>query len=266
MPSNPRYTSKVKKAIARGKYRRVARLYHGRAATPASSTLAQTRNSFRYANPMSISLSNVRTMSFTRTVTQSLTLNEALGWGGLGSSSLNFAFALNQVSGYQAGAFTYGITMPNAAEFTALFDYYKIGPVKMTMFFSNNLSSVNSPATGLPIILVGNDYDNVDNNESITTMYERAGVRTVQFTADMHNGITHYCKPCCLGAVETTDGIAFANSPAALKENQWLDCNAPGVIHSGIKLFYNNQGRNNNTDIGSVTFVFEVTLHFKGYR
>jgi len=267
MPSQPRYATKVRKAITRGKYARVQRLYQGRAATPSSSTLAATKSSFRYSNPMSISLSNVRTMSFTRTVSQSLTLNEASGWGGLGSSSINFGFSLAQVLGFQGGAFTYGITMPNAAEFTALFDYYKIGPVKMTVFFSNNLSSVNSPATGMPILLISNDYDNVDQTENVQTMYERAGTRTIQFTADNHNGINHYCKPCSTGYVLSEDGSGIVTSnAAAIAPNQWLDCNSPGILHSGIKVFYNNQGRNNDVDIGSVTFVFEVTLQFKGYR
>lgn len=48
--------------------------------------------------------------------------------------------------------------------------------------------------------------------------------------------------------------------------SQWLDVAVSNIIHNGVKLVYNNQGRNNNTDIGSMTFIFEIEYTFKGYR
>lgn len=232
----------------------------------SASTLARTRASFRYANPLSISMSNQRTMGFTRTVTQSLTLNETSGFGGLGSSSINFGFSLAQVMGFQGGAFTYGITVPSFSEFQTLFDYYKINAVKMTMFFSNNHSSVNSPNTGLPIILVCNDYDDVTTSENTASMYQRSGTRTIQFTADNHAGINHYCKPCASQYVQNDTGAVITAVGAGIPPSQWLNTGSANIIHNGIKVFYNNQGRMADVDIGSITFIFEIEFLFKGYR
>jgi len=268
MPGKPRYSTKVTRSINRGKYRRVAQLYSGRAAKSASATLGEARASFRYSNPMSISIANTRTMAFTRTHQFSLPLNEQLGWSGLGSPNLAFTFSLARCIGYLAGSITYISPTTNVAEFTALFDYYKLGNVKMKMFFTNNSSSVNSPNTGLPLLHICNDYDDATNAESLNTMLERAGTRHIQFTADHHTGINHYCKPCASQYVQDVDGSGIVTSLGAgiAPPGQWLNTGSPGVVHNAIKVFYNNQGRSANTDIGSVTFLFEVEYIFKGYR
>jgi len=206
-------------------------------------------------------------MSFTRTVSMSFPLNEASGWSSLGSQSLNFAFSLSRIVGVQGGTFTYAIPIANVTEFTTLFDYYKIGNIKMTMFFTNNMSSVNTPGTGLPILLVCNDYDDATNVESIATMYQRAGTRTFQFTADHPNGISHYCKPNASSYVLAQDGAGIVTQQSAgIAPSTWINTGNPDVIHNAIKVFYNNQGVAGATTIGNVTFVFEIELQFKGYR
>lgn len=217
---------------------------------------------------MSIAITNTRTMSFTRTHQFSLSLNEQLGWSALGSPNLSFNFSLARIVGYLAGVSTYVSPTNNLAEFTALFDYYKLGNVKLKLFFSNNMSSVNSPATGLPLLHICNDYDDATGAETLNTMLERAGTRHIQFTADHHSGINHYCKPNASQYVQEVDGtgIVTAVGGGISAANQWLNTGTPGVVHNAIKVFYNNQGRSNNTDIGSVTFLFEVEYIFKGYR
>lgn len=264
----PKYGSKVRKSVARGKYKRVEQLYRGRTATPASATLGEAKASFRYSNPMSIAISNTRTMAFTRTHQFSLSLNEQLGWSALGSPNLSFAFSLARVTGYLAGVLTYVSATNNLAEFTTLFDYYKLGNVQMKMFFTNNNSSVNSPNTGLPLLHICNDYDDATGAESLNTMLERAGTRSIQFTADHHNGINHYCKPNASQYVQDVDATGIVTSLGAgiAPPGQWLNTGTPGVVHNAIKVFYNNQGRTANTDIGSVTFLFQVEYIFKGYR
>lgn len=246
--------------------RRVANTMRG--AVPASRTLARARSAFRVSNPRSISIANARTMSFTRTIQFSLPLNEQLGWSSLGSPNLSFSFSLARTIGYLAGAPTYISPTNNVAEFTTLFDYYKVGNVKMKMFFTNNNSSVNSPATALPIIHICNDYDDATGAETLNTILERAGTRTVQFSANNTDGITHYCKPNASTYVQDVDGTGIVTSVGGgiAPADQWINTGTPGVVHNAIKVFYNNQGRANNTDIGSVSFFFEIEFIFKGYR
>ena len=55
----------------------------------------------------------------------------------------------------------------------ALFDTYKINNVRMKMFFTNNNTSVNSPATGLPLIHIANDFDDAQENMTVASILER---------------------------------------------------------------------------------------------
>lgn len=269
----PVYRSRVSKSIARGKYKRVSRLYQSRAnsgapTTSSSATLARAKSTFRYANPPSISIGNQRTCSFTRTIAYSIPLNESTGWGGSSSYSLAFGFQLSQVIGTLSGVYSIFLPVPNYLEFQSLFDYYKIGNVRMKMFFSNNTSSLSSPATALPLIHICNDYDDINSSESVNSILERAGTRSFQFTADHSNGITHYCKPQATQYVMNLSeaGVTSATNAGIAPTGQWLNTAGTQVLHSGVKLVWNAQGRTSNTDIGTVTFLFEVEYMFKGFR
>jgi len=245
------------------------RRFSGSSATSASRTLSRAVGEYRYANPMYIQPSNARTMSFWRTVSYSIVLNELNGWGASSSSSLNFGFSLGNVLGWLGGAFSITLPVTNASEFQSLFDTYKINNVRMKMFFSNNNSSVNSPATGLPLIHVCNDFDDAQEVMTVSTILERAGVRTMQFDGMNHSGLSHWVKPVPKVVIAQTDpstGVQTTSNAAVPFGSQWVDCAVSNIVHNGIKLVYNNQGRANNTDIGSVTFIFEIEYAFKGYR
>lgn len=54
---------------------------------------------------------------------------------------------------------TAAITYQGYAEFTALFDSYKILNTKIKMLFTNNNSSINSPSTALPEFIAVSDAD-----------------------------------------------------------------------------------------------------------
>ncbi|MCZ0211708.1 hypothetical protein OZK63_40825, partial [Streptomyces sp. UMAF16] len=73
------------------------------------------------------------------------------------------------------------------------------------MFFTNNNSSVNSPATGLPLLHLCNDFDDVAESMTVNSILERAGVRTVQFDATNHQGISHWVKPAAKDVIAQTD-------------------------------------------------------------
>lgn len=262
----------IRKYFARGAYARSRTLQASRTGgttTSARRTLSTAVSQYRYANPMYIQPSNARTASFWRTVSYSISLNESLGWGALGSPSLNFGFTLGNVLAWLGGAFTFSVPVPNSSEFQALFDTYKISNVRMKMFFTNNNSSVNSPATGLPLLHLCNDFDDVSESMTVNSILERAGVRTVQFDATNHQGISHWVKPAAKDVIAQTDpatGVQTTSNAGIPFGSRWIDCAVSNIVHNGIKIVYNNQGRANNTDIGSVTFIFELEFSFKGYR
>lgn len=241
----------------------------GAPTTSATKTLRRAVGQYRYANPMYLQPSNARTMSFWRTVSYSIPINESLGWGSAGTTSLNFGFTLGNVLGWLGGAFSITLPVTNASEFQALFDTYKISNVRMKMFFTNNNSSVNSPATGLPLFHICNDFDDVQENMTVASILEHAGVRTLQFDAMNHAGLAHWVKPAPRQVIAQTDpttGVQTSSNSGVPFGSQWIDCAVSNIVHNGVKIVYNNQGRANNTDIGSMTFIFEIEYTFKGYR
>lgn len=258
------YKSKVRKA--RGK-----KLYSGAGTTPVSRTIGRIASSYRYANPLVVQPSNARTMTFWRSCTLSLPIQQGGGFsfGGYLSQCISFGFDLNGMKFWIGGTYQGPIGISNSSEFQALFDTYKINAVKMKIFFAHNFSNVNTVATCLPIIHVVNDFD--DSTESLTVpqVQEKSGMRIMQFDASNSNGFNHYVKPSArqvVSQIDPTSGVESVSSAGTAFGAQWLDCANNNIIHSGTKLVYNNQGRTATTDIGSITIYFDIEYCFKGVR
>lgn len=240
----------------------------GAPTTSARSTLSTAVGNYRYANPMAITPSNNRTHTFWRTTQVSIPITESTGFAAT-SPSLNFGFALGQVWCWLNGSYngTYSAAISNYTEFNALFDFYKINFVKATIFFTNNSSSVNSPATGMPMIHLCNDFDDVTEVMTVATILEKSGVRTLQFDATNSRGLTHWVKPTVASYIQTTDGGGTGSATnAGVQPNQWINTGAANIVHSGMKFVYNNQGRASATDVGSMTVIFEIEYVFKAVR
>lgn len=269
MPISPRMRKYIKRLAAsrRGMLTR-RRGATGASTTSSTRTLSRAVREYRYANPMYIQPSNARTATFWRTTRYNVPLNESLGFKSQGVS-LNFGFSLGNVIAFYPSVAVDTAAVSNAAEFQALFDTYTIKNVRMKMFFTNNNSSVNSPATGMPLLHICNDFDDIAEGMTANSILERAGVRTVQFDAMNHQGLAHWVKPAAKQVVSQTDpttGAQTTSNAGVPYGTYWIDCAVSNIVFNGIKLVYDNQGRSNNTDIGSLTFIFEVEYCFKGYR
>lgn len=267
MPISPKVMRSIKRIAAARRGQLTRRRYTGAATTSSTRTLTRLVRQHRYANPMQLQLSNARTCSFTRTVNYSIALNESTGFAST-SKNLNWGFCLGSVNGWLGGIYSINTPVASTSEFQALFDYYKIGSVRMRMFFTNNTSNVSTANTGLPLFHICNDFDDVAEAMTTNSILERGGVRTVQFDAMNHSGLAHWVKPTATGVVVQVDPStgSFSSSSSGIPPTQWLDVASSNIIHNGIKIVYNSQGRNNNTDLGSVTFIFEIEYVFKGYR
>jgi len=263
------YGPRVRKYLSSRRGKRVMAALRRRTGAPTTSstrTLATAVGNYRYSNPVPIQMSNARTYSFWRSASLSVTLTEDNGFNAT-SYNLNFGFSLSQVWGYLSGAYALNAAIPNAAEFQNLFDEYKINFVRLKMFFTNNNSSVNSPNTGLPLIHMCNDFDDVTESLTLGNILEKSGVRHFQFDGQNHNGINHWVKPVPIQYIQSTAGDGSTASIAAgVPGSTWINTAAPNVVHCGIKMIYNPQGRTSSVDIGSVTFVFDVEFVFKCIR
>lgn len=200
----------------------------------------------------------------------SVPLGQTTGFNGAGNN-INWGFALGRIVSFTDGVFSYSLQVPNASDFQNLFDYYMIKTVKMTLFFTKNTDSIQSSGNtfGLPIFQVANDFDDIAETMTLSSMNERVGCRHVQFDSNNTNGINHYVKPKPSSVVVQTDVITGAQSTAnagVVFGTQWLDVAQSNIVHNGIKVFYVNQGLTTVVTLGTVTFVFDVEYVFKGYR
>lgn len=195
-------------------------------------------------------------------------MNQASGFNNFGFY-LGFDFTLSNILGYHASAFQWAIPVPNSAEFTALFDYYCIKCVKMTFFYSHNTSPTGQPTQPLPILLLTNDYDDAQGPETLTSMNERSGVRRLQMAETGGKPPTHWCKPCAVSYTTQTDPVSGTQSQinaGITRGTQWLNLAANVVRHSGVKLFWDTQGRSSAVDMGNLTISFEVCYTMAGWR
>lgn len=250
-----------------GAARRIQTAYRRYRSTDQNQLRSVIR-SHRKANPYQIQPSSGRSVTFWRKTEFNVSLNQSSGFGGFGNS-LNWGFALGFCYGYLNGTFTYAPAIPSSAEFQALFDYYKINAVKMQIFFTKNSSDIVNANTGMPIFLIANDFDDVNENMTLTLMMQKVGCRHVQFDSSNSNGITHYIKPRPSTVVMQTDsttGVTSSTPSGIPLGATWLDTASSAIVHNGIKIFYDNQGLTTNTVLGNVTFVFDVEYVFKGYR
>lgn len=257
----------IAKAISRGPKRR----RYTTGSNADQRQLAAVVRSYRKANPYQIVPSSGKTVTFWRKTEFNIALNQSTGFGG-GGNNINWGFALGRVIGFVNGAFTYAPAVPNASEFQALFDYYKINAVKVQMFFTKNtdpVSTTTGASHGVPVMIIANDFDDIAESMTLSAMLERVGSRHVQFDTSSPRGITHYIKPKPNGVVVQTDvatGVLSSANAGVTFGTQWLDCAQSNIVHNGVKVYYDNQGLTSSVVLGNVTFIFDVEYVFKGYR
>jgi hypothetical protein len=121
-------------------------------------------------------------------------------------------------------------SLPNFAEFTSLYDQYRIDRVEVGFTFSNNVSTVSNPTTTLPILGVAIDYDDVaDTNFSSLQQYD--SFQSFQLGApSLPSGKRVFSlSPTFTSSVYTNAGTGHA------RQRGFLDCSYPTVQHYGLK-------------------------------
>lgn len=128
-----------------------------------------------------------------------------------------------------AGSFNLG-ELPNSAEFTALFDQYRICAVKMKFVYSNNVSqgsSVGNTATNLPNLYTVLDKDDGTPFTTIAQMTESDTFKVSR----LDRVVTRFIRPRPATAVYQGAFTGYAQQIS----NPWIDAGTPAVQYYGIK-------------------------------
>lgn len=205
----------------------------------------------------------------------------AIGQGTAGTQGINFyginavpsapvyvnnpawalGFTLAGCQNYINGGFIGQAANTNYAEYTALFDSYRIRKVEITMVYNSN-SSTLGPGTSLPVMSMANDYDDT-NYTSLSSLQQYDSYRLVQFGNNSNNGkVIHRVSPKIGTVVETTGGSAIAGTST---NKSWIDCNNSTVLYCGVKGNYDNMNIGSQ-NVGFITFYVKYFVEFKNTR
>jgi len=154
------------------------------------------------------------------------------------------------------GAITFTLNnLPNAGEFTALFDEYKIMNCKVHFMPRGNSSEVGTNNnTGKLFTLI--DYDDDTAPVSIDEMLQYPNCRTI---SSNHNH-TRSLRPKSAALIYQS-GIPPTVTPGYAARSGWIDCNNSSVPHYAVKYALQATAGANIFDVK-----IDYTVAFKGVR
>ena len=173
-----------------------------------------------------------------------------------GSTTLFYGLSFN-VQGYYLGA-TFVSWTSGAADVPALFDFYRIVRVEVTVLFNNNFSQLNTTTYTLPYV-----FDAVDYNDANLTAVGDIAQRA---TAEMHiansNGIvftrsfTPRAQLACYGSAGT--GYAEADLNTFFNSNSTVT-----PLHYGLKVALDGSQSSGVNPLGAFRFFVKALFECK---
>lgn len=203
---------------------------------------------------------------FNRSTYANLSMNQATGFNALGQYDLAFTFRLDGVQVYCGGSFVSTQALPGYTDFTNLFDCWRIKCVDVALGFTNNSSGINVPTTGLPILSVVEDHDDVAA-VAAPDYNQFHNVRTVQIGqqgGSAKDGFYHmriYPRPqMMMYKTAVTTGFGPSEKPV------WIQTLSPDIPHNGLRIGWNTYGLTTNVGIGNLVLNFKIHYEFKDQK
>lgn len=209
---------------------------------------------------------------FARTATWQCGYNAFYGFSNI-SGGTNYGQGLGFIwtlSGIQINGSTtsYGLVpLPNVAEFSSLFDQYRIDNVHIKIFYTNNVANTTGAVAtfqqiALPTCQFCTDYDDGQAPTTQGELLQRPETKLIQWNT---NGpVQVSCpKPQMNASVNTLTGL---NSVAP--KHGWCDMTATNTNLTGYKMWLESFGSNTAGGLqqGYFQFYFTYDLSFKGVR
>lgn len=163
-----------------------------------------------------------------------------------------------------------------AAEFTALFDQYRLMKVKFLMYpvdmgTLSTGSGVAAGAAGYPTAMIHSvlDYDDNDpplaSEAGLLTMMEKTGYKMRPLQQIGRPVISRTFRPRALGVINNAAGATTARSLAS--KDSWMDVASPLIPHFGLKGLIEMHSGTNATDWAlQFRIIVKYWLQLKGVR
>lgn len=168
-------------------------------------------------------------------------------------------FTLDGTNGYYAsGGISIALSdLPNATDFTGLFDQYQIRYVKFYFVFRGitltMVESYNWNSAGMPSLIFTRDHDDITPPAATEVGYDELrqsnNAKEHHFTPDRRVFKTGL-KPSILVDIDN-GGTAIAQG---VKWDQWIDCATTTIPHYGIKYVIRIPSNGTSTAMGGQIF------------
>lgn len=202
------------------------------------------------------SQSNVPIHKFSRMTTNTVPITPSTGWNASGFD-LEISFSLNSTNFYIGGVLAGTAANPGASDFTALYDFYRLDSVEVSLMYGANMFAPGTAAVAqLPIMNIAFDPSDISVT-SLSSILQYQDLHTVQMgNQRTMNGYVVQCKPRPL---LTAGGTATA----VVQENPWINKDTPTIPYYGLKIFYDSAGSTAATVIGIVSFYIKYHWSMK---
>lgn len=182
-----------------------------------------------------------------------------------GGNNFQFNFSLQSmelnINGSTGGALANAGNL-NFADYTALFDSYRIRKVQLQMVYNADSQS-QTMTTGLPNLMMVNDYDD-SQATTVASLLQYDSWKLVQMGSGANNSKYWTVVPRTQVAVETTAGSVTSISGGS---KNWIDCATPNAKYFGVKGLVDTQVTGGAlSNVGFVTFYVKVFVQFKNTR
>jgi len=194
-----------------------------------------------------------------------LSYNSTTGFNTAGQS-LVFAFtqATVQQSIGGGGFGTFG-SFTNASDYSNIYDQYRILDITVLIYFSNNNSSINTPATAFPMLYTAIDYDDAGALTSVSEALSYAKSTIIQpgNESGKPGGASKIVirRPAVQVSALLTNFVG-TTAAARIEHSPWLDSDTVNVEHNGLKIYADPVGSFAGSE-GYFTFVFQCLHEYK---
>lgn len=152
------------------------------------------------------------------------------------------------------------VNYSNAADYLPIFDIVRLVRVKVTGYFANNNSSVNSVTNNIPLLYTCVDYDGTSNPTTPAAVLTYDNSKVMQANAMGTTCINETIQPRL--AVELNNAILTTPYVGPSLPGTWLDSTSYTAPHYGMFLAYDSQGATQNTTEGQLTIITELTVEW----
>jgi len=175
-----------------------------------------------------------------------------------GGPNLQFNFSGSASEIRVGGVATFGPTLVNSSEFSALFDQWRINSVTMRIDWNTNSATPAETASVPPLLFIAPDYDD-SGDANVAALLQYPSVRTHSFYQNGYSPLIYTLSPKPLRDIA---GTGMLTSYSVDNSKPFLRTAELATPHYGVKLATTTMGGTSSVALGRIFITCYVDLEF----